>query len=112
MIKAIKENAQLIAETGGHPLLTARQVLDALKNQKLLPPLAIAEMRSANGIGDVLGFKHLDLPFMLRGTKRSYLIQAAAWTPEEKREFDDKPADEQLAVVEQLIADFAPLHNA
>lgn len=69
MIKAITENAERIVEVGGNPLLTARQVLDVLTHGKLLSPFVIAEIRSANGVGDVLGFKHLDLPFVPRGTK-------------------------------------------
>jgi hypothetical protein len=106
MIKSITENAERIVEVGGYPLLTARQVLDALKSEKLLSPLALAEIKSANGVGDTLGIKHLNLPVVRRSTKREYLIPAAAWTREEKQEFDQKSDEEQLAAIEEMISEF------
>lgn len=106
MIKAITENAERIAEIGGSPLLTARQVLDALKSEKLLSPLALAEIKSANGVGDTLGIKHMDLPVVRRSIKREYLIQAAGWTREEKQAFDQKSAEEQQAVILKMTGDF------
>lgn len=106
MIKAIAENADRIAKVGGKPLLTAREVLEILKSEKLLPPFAVAEIKSANGVGDALGYKHLDLPFRIRGTKRSYLIEAAGWTAEEKAEFYAKNSDEQQSYVLKRIGEY------
>lgn len=106
MIKAIAENADRITEVGKGPLLTARQILDILKREKLLPPLVLAEIKSANGVGDALGFKHLDLPFILRGTKRAYLVEAAGWTAEEKAEFDAMNSEEQQFHVLKRIGEW------
>lgn len=112
LMKAITNNVKLIEQIGESPFLTARQVLDVLKSQKLLSPMATAKIKSANGVGDALGRKHLDLPFIIEGGKRAYLIQAAAWTVEEKEEFDDKTPDEKLAFMESLFTEAVALIQA
>jgi hypothetical protein len=102
---AIVNNVAELVASAGSPLLTAREVLDVMKAKKLMSSLVLANLRGANGVGDVLGHKYLDLPFILRGTKRFYLIPAAGWNDETKASFDDLSPKEQAAELEKIIAE-------
>lgn len=102
LIESLVKNWAAVAKDAGTVLLTARQVLDVLQKLELLPSLSGKQLVGANAVGDVLGSKHYNLPFVIAGTKRKYLIPAIAWTAQQKDEFEALPFADKLARLKSL----------
>jgi hypothetical protein len=105
--EAVAKHADILVDTQGSILLTARNVLDIMKEKELMTSLSTANIRGANGVADALGYKGLDLPFVIQGTKRLYLIPAARWTAESKAAFYDKSDAEKVVIIEDLMRETA-----
>ena len=102
MIDALSNNWEMIVNKSGSVLLTARQVLDVIQNEGLLDH-AGEKLKGANSVGDLLGAKHYDLPF-LSGIKRRYLLPAISWGADDRLAFDALTLAERSAHIKELEA--------
>lgn len=97
MADALKLNAMKIVREHNAVVVSATGVLQSLKGLGLLQ-----HVKKANGVGDVLGAKGLNLPFASRDGKRLYLLPAIGWEAEELDEFTKLSPEEQVARVREL----------
>lgn len=97
MVEALKVNAMKIVKEHNAVVVSAGGVLQSLKGLGLLP-----HVKKANGVGDVLGAKGLNLPFASRDGKRLYLIPAIGWDAEELEGFTKLSPEQQVARVREL----------
>jgi len=105
--EALKEHHEAVVKESGDMLLTANQVLEALKAENRLPAFIASRLKAANSTGDILGTKHLNLPFWMAGTKRVYLVPAIGWSPEERDAFDLLSSKEKSVKLEAMRQAFA-----
>ena len=84
-----KEIIELINRYSREMMLSADSVLvTSVQVLKYLHELGhLKHARRSNGIGDVLGIKHFNLPYSKRNGRRRYLIPATSWSAEDKEAF-------------------------
>lgn len=97
MVEALRVNAMKIVKEHNAVVVSAGGVLQSLKGLGLLP-----HVKKANGVGDVLGAKGLNLPFASRDGKRVYLLPAIGWDDKELEAFTELGPEEQVARVREL----------
>lgn len=97
MVDALKLNSMKIVKEHNAVVVSAGGVLQSLKGLGLLP-----HVKKANGVGDVLGAKGLNLPFATRDGKRVYLLPAIGWDDKELEAFTELGPEEQVARVREL----------
>lgn len=86
-------------------MLTAKQVLNVLQSEGLLSETGRG-LVGANSVGDVLGAKHFKLPFLQSVGKRTYLMPAVGWTPQEIAAFEEFTPADKLSRLKDLENEF------
>ncbi|RYD82874.1 MAG: hypothetical protein EOP84_08795 [Verrucomicrobiaceae bacterium] len=97
VIELLKSHAAEIIQEHRDIFLSAGLVLLSLHRLGHLP-----HVKKANGVGDVLGAKGMNLPFAVRGGKRHYLLPAVNWEPEQLDDFFQLEPAEQVRRTRQL----------